>query len=264
MHIANKVEDAVCKPASLKLLILVPCHVEDGKYRKIIRDTWARMDVLETVHGYVKLKWRVVFVIGAPQNENTALSLTNELHFNKDLLLVNLPDLNSLKTLKLMVALEWVTNSCVYEYLLVMNEPIFFNIPAMFLFLHWQNTPKTNLFVRNIISDSLDNFNSRTIPTADAFLVTSDVLSRLIPHINWDKHAISNTDTYAYVNDLVSKANVVLTRKSNFLIFTPECRYNSSCALLQCTDINQKCIEYLYKLSTLMTLKIPKVYISLK
>ena len=138
LYVANKIEsDRLCALKTFKVFILVVSNVYNVRIRNQIRKTWGYMKVLKLANEKrVLLNWKTMFVIGKPMVFSQDIEFVQEQSLNSDILEVNYMDIPSFSPLILLNAIEFLSFTCMFDYLMVMNDHQFLNVQSLFLLIH--------------------------------------------------------------------------------------------------------------------------------
>ncbi|XP_045202898.1 beta-1,3-galactosyltransferase 5-like [Mercenaria mercenaria] len=88
------------------LVIYVHSGPEHSERRRVIRNTWASLEILK------KHKAKLVFVMGEVEDENLQATLETESELYKDIIQGNFTDAYRNLTYKAIAGLKWVTENC--------------------------------------------------------------------------------------------------------------------------------------------------------
>ena len=119
------------------LLVIVsssPNKQENAERRKMLRRTWGNVN---GAHIPIDLKWKVVFMMGKPQNHEMNRAVTAEHNEHGDLLIGDYKDEYRNITTKLLMAFNWASKiKC--SYILKTDDDVYIDIPRLFAWLKAQ------------------------------------------------------------------------------------------------------------------------------
>ena len=121
----------------LFLLVIVsssPNNQENEERRKMLRRTWG--NIIGT-HTAINLPWKVVFMMGKPNNREMSRTVIAEHKQHGDLLIGDYKDEYRNITTKLLMAFNWASKiKC--SYILKTDDDVYIDIPRLFAWLKTQ------------------------------------------------------------------------------------------------------------------------------
>ena len=207
------------------LLILITSNITHVGRRNDIRSTWGDKQLFEE---YIEVLERVtdyeyLFLIGSSSNTEEMKNITDESKQFKDIILNSRKEDFFDLSRKLMAGIKWIHQNCEYKYLLKCDDDIFVNIPNTMKFITDKGMPTENVYTGHMIfyarphrgpmryAVTKDEWPAEFYPpycSGGAFLMTHDVIRRIIPHFNW-RNPLKIDDTYIGV--LISKIHPIPT-----------------------------------------------------
>ena len=129
-----------------KLLIMVTSKPDNFERRLSIRSTWATR-----WHNRTDLPpWRTVFQLGKSSDPLVRKRTTREAANYQDMIFGDFTDTFYKLPIKVIMAFEWATKFCDFEYLLKSDDDVFVHVPNIFAFLSMQDIPRTRLYAGRV------------------------------------------------------------------------------------------------------------------
>eukprot|EP00794_Sanderia_malayensis_P006929 gene6929-7707_t len=163
IHLAENLEGALLGPSGLApgsqkhpvalhcpgspfLVIVVMSRASAFLQREAIRLSWGSNQINNHVNRLllgtessktdINLSWKVIFVIGISEDEETAKLADNESATYNDILKVNYPESFRNLTSKSLAAFNWVSKNCNAKYILKTDDDCYVNVRGL---LQWLN-----------------------------------------------------------------------------------------------------------------------------
>ena len=130
---------------------MVTSQPDNFERRQTIRSTWG-----SKWHNTTHLPpWKTVFQLG--QSKNTTLRRKAELEAVKynDMIFGDFVDIFFHLPIKVIMAFEWATKFCNFDYLLKSDDDVFIHIPNIFQFLSESYIPNSRLYAGNVRFDDI-------------------------------------------------------------------------------------------------------------
>lgn len=255
--VQNEVYEIRCLK-TVKLLILVLSKGRNKQRREYIRKTWGRFSPLKTDQGKVQMNWKLLFIVGSATEEGVTTLVHNEGQQKRDLLQFNIMEFPLFQSWTIMAALEWIDTCCLYEYVLLMQDSLFLNTPALYSFIHDASKPSKSLYAGVIAFDKkvpregryslkVKNYPKDVYPrhaNGGAFIMSSDAVSQTVSKFSW-----SNTlpDSDATIGQFVLQAGIDVWSLDTLIanVTKEQCLYRYNTILTEHND-NDDCKNYLY------------------
>ena len=181
----------------------------------------------------INLNWETIFFIGKNddsfnETEATYEWLQKEM-MQQDIAVADLPDLpDSHPNFKVMAAIDLIYRLCSFEYLLIVNDRMLVNIPALFHFIHNPKIQTNNIYIEDHVEHGL--------PEDAVYFLSRDVVQKIVPLFDWEKDLL-------YLSEILMKANVTILKKDNFV--TIGCTYNRETIVNFIEIPSIDCVNYL-------------------
>ena len=128
------------------LLVMITTQPNSFERRSNIRTTWA-----STWHHRTDLlKWKTVFQLGQSEKTKVQEKVRMESAKHGDMIIGDFIDTFYKLPIKVIMAFEWATKFCDFEYLIKTDDDVFVNIPNIFKFLKSPDYPKIRLYAGNV------------------------------------------------------------------------------------------------------------------
>ncbi|XP_036337314.1 uncharacterized protein LOC118747360 [Rhagoletis pomonella] len=164
-------------------LILVHSAPANEEKRRLIRDTWANMDLLPRVNGVIPL--RIIFLLGMVETEAQQLDIERENFENGDLIQGAFVDSYRNMTYKHVMAFKWFLYNCAHAQILIkVDDDVYVNTPQLLIYLE-----------RTLQSDALES-RVGMLPTAAASMQhTADTVSNAVENTSMESSSSSRSST---------------------------------------------------------------------
>lgn len=148
----------VCKPPQPYLLIVIPSVPGHFSQREVIRKTYGSFADNSLYQTNERLKnnatVRIIFVLGNAKSRTESVFIENENRVYGDILQANFTDSYYNLTVKMLLALKWISQHCNdIQYMLKVDEDVFLNVPFLVRFLQVQHVYRNGQVFGHIHKD---------------------------------------------------------------------------------------------------------------
>ena len=258
MDVLNEGDQTSCD--NLTVLFMVSSELSHQTRRNVIRSTWINQTHWKKYNQKRDVSFGMLFIVGRSNNKTQMELIMNESKMYGDLLVLDLEESFYSLSYKVMIGFQWITDRCEgYKFLLKGDDDIFVNIHALMELLHEPTTPQHHLFVGNTMSVaevvrngrygvSREEYSRDNYPrynSGGGFVLSSDVVSSMIPHFNWIT-PLKIDD--AYMGGLVLKAGIDCINDKRFHMYDQGCVYRNRTIVSHTNDkivIKPNCAQHL-------------------
>ena len=258
MDVLNEGDQTSCN--DLTVLFMVSSELSHQTRRNVIRSTWINQTHWKKYNQQRDVSFGMLFIVGRSTNKTQKELIMNESRMHGDLLVLDLEESFYSLSYKVMIGFQWITKHCKgYKFLLKGDDDIFVNIHALMELLHEPTTPQHNLYVGNTMSVaevvrngrygvSREEYSRDNYPrynSGGGFVLSSDVVSSMIPHFNWIT-PLKIDD--AYMGGLVLKAGIDCIYDKRFHMYDQGCVFRNRTIVSHTNDkivIKPRCAQHL-------------------
>ena len=209
------------------LLILVASAPNNFERRRDIRITWG-------VDYAIKPRWKTMFLVGKPREEENLTRLAKEERIFGDLVRGDYYDHYWNQTRKVQMAFEWAHKYCNFSYLLKVDDDVFVDIKRLVSHLSKPTTPRKKYYmgdrIRNPIVFRQGKWKVSEEEIAPGksypdfvrglgYVLSPDVVSIFVDLVGVVRRFRLDD---VYVGMLADKAGVEITHHPGFLVFGPK------------------------------------------
>ena len=212
----------------------------------------------------VKLTWEVLFVVGSrlddflPKNGRVKTRETfdyvlQEINLSRDMIVANILEHPNYQKDKLYAALYWLNNKVEFQYILVVQDTMFVNIPQLYNFVHSSHKPSHGLYAGNMefteIDKSKNLHKNLTVykpryAKGKTFLISHDVSNKIVQNYV-EKRGL---DFNSFFGDLIMRSGFDVWEERGFLI--NNCIYDPNNIVADVPEeLVSKCFPYLFNMT---------------
>ena len=206
------------------------------------------------------ISFGMLFIVGSSNNKTQMNEIRRESKQFGDILILDLSENFYSLSYKVMVGFQWVFQNCHgYHYLFKGDDDIFVNFHVLMNLLYKPTTPKTHLYIGNMVASpevfrngrygvSREEYQRDNYPcynSGGGFVLSSDVIEKMIPHFDWIS-PLKIDD--AYMGGLVLKAGFDCQFDKGFRMYDKGCVYKDDTIVSHTNDkivIKPKCAKSL-------------------